>query len=387
MIAPVRSSGDTNEPIPFHWDVDEYCQDALGISLPPPLSTVTYLSDSGAPTLLLGVHTPRGYRVQTVYGPFGSATLSYPRIGKHLAFDGRLLHGAVPVPDTGGGQPLHDPDLGSDRRRQRCTPVLPSAVPVGAAAGHDAPPPSVSTGPAAPQAVGSRVGVGAARVSFLVNIWLHHQPTNIEPLPESIVPALTPLPPPGSAAAQAVCRFAGAVGMEGPSGHPESGKRGGVAPTPLGASDAPVRLNMDSRQGPRRVLLSADFGRGKASHRLRIALPAAPPWGENGSPSDTVTLLYGAESQSGVDPKSGAGGEQSSSGAGVGFVDGVSDWTRLAIICAAEAERTKRGAGGEAAAGGQESGAGARAAKGGAATVGGAEEAAAVGDRASKRKR
>lgn len=144
---------------------------------------------------------------------------------------------------------------------------------------------------------------------------------------------------------------------------------------------------MDSRQGPRRVLLSADFGRGKASHRLRIALPAVPPWLKNGSPSDTVTLLYGAESQSGVDPKSGAGGEQSISGAGVGFVDGVSDWTRLAIICAAEAERTERGAGGEAAAGGQESGAGARAAKGGAATVGGAEAAAAVGDRASKRKR
>ena len=139
--AQVRKSGDAGEAIEFHWDVDEHWCDRHGVHVSPALSTVTYLSDVGAPTLVLEVPSPRRTSREQpdsgheAHGAIGGGALSYPRQGKHLVFDGRLLHGAVPT------------------RTERAADVRR----------------------------------GAVRVSFLVNVWLNHRPKAVEPLPASLL--------------------------------------------------------------------------------------------------------------------------------------------------------------------------------------------------------
>lgn len=65
----------------------------------PLKGTVTYLSDLGAPTILLpngiGTATASEHAGGLIEGPY---LLSFPKVGKHVTFDGRILHGA-PVDD------------------------------------------------------------------------------------------------------------------------------------------------------------------------------------------------------------------------------------------------------------------------------------------------
>ena len=85
--------------INWHWDKDETLRDACELTVHPLISTVLYLSSGGTPTVVLRAHvTPEGQLRQPVGGGGGSdgelsATVSYPRFGKLLRFDGKLLHG------------------------------------------------------------------------------------------------------------------------------------------------------------------------------------------------------------------------------------------------------------------------------------------------------
>jgi hypothetical protein len=138
----VRDGGRKQEGIEFHWDVDEHLCDGDGrggVHVHPTLSTVTYLTAVGAPTLILDTHgTPASATASEVaakaHGPIASGGLSFPRLGKHIVFDGARLHGAVPC--QGGGAPS-----------------------------------------------------GARRITFLVNLWLHHQPLGVERLPAPLAAA------------------------------------------------------------------------------------------------------------------------------------------------------------------------------------------------------
>jgi hypothetical protein len=111
-----RSSG--TPTIRLHWDSDEehkatagehVCRDgrtswkgppateaALLASrspqVPPWLATVTYLGSYGAPTVVLPVAADAHGRAVRAGA---DAFISHPVAGKHLAFDGRLLHGAL----------------------------------------------------------------------------------------------------------------------------------------------------------------------------------------------------------------------------------------------------------------------------------------------------
>ena len=83
------------EAVSFHWDKDEDLVDEFGVNVHPAISTVTYLADAGAPTLVLDKTPPTMYEdVDGFRGACGAARLSYPEAGKHVVFDGRLLHGA-----------------------------------------------------------------------------------------------------------------------------------------------------------------------------------------------------------------------------------------------------------------------------------------------------
>ena len=139
--AQVRGGGHRHEGIEFHWDVDEhFCDrsDTGGVHVHPHLSTVTYLADVGAPTLVLDARPPASSAPSAVaeaHGAVESGGISWPRLAKHIVFDGSLLHGAVP-PAGRGAQP------------------------------------------------------GERRVTFLVNVWLGHRPFAVEPLPASLAASM-----------------------------------------------------------------------------------------------------------------------------------------------------------------------------------------------------
>ena len=80
--AQVRTSGDAAEAIEFHWDCDEYCCDVHDVHVSPALSSVTYLGDCGAPTLVLAVPSPHSASqdLAAAHGPIEGGTLSYPRV-------------------------------------------------------------------------------------------------------------------------------------------------------------------------------------------------------------------------------------------------------------------------------------------------------------------
>lgn len=112
---------------------------------------VTYLSDIGGPTMVLTKAAPlrHGERLE---GEIGECFVSRPRVGKHISFDGRLLHAA----------PAELRPLWRGRGTTSTTTK------------------------------------GRKRVSFLVNVWLNHKPRYAEPLDDSMVHQMItpPLPLP-----------------------------------------------------------------------------------------------------------------------------------------------------------------------------------------------
>eukprot|EP01047_Picozoa_sp_COSAG01_P075047 COSAG01_NODE_12734_length_1692_cov_29.150195_1_plen_526_part_01 len=178
--------------INWHFDKDEQLLDQCDIYVHPLIATVTYLSDVGAPTVVIdaridhegslldpddngededdedGVTPPppksdrraaaaaAAAEIQTDGGGW-NAFISYPRTGKHLAFNGRLLHGCPSSCAYGSPPTTHQeqdkpggPRLGRQQRQQR-------------------------------------------RLSLLVNVWLNHRPCGVQTLAEADPPPL-PLP-------------------------------------------------------------------------------------------------------------------------------------------------------------------------------------------------
>ena len=89
------------DDVAFHFDRDYDMEADQGILLHPHLATVTYLTDGGAPTLVLERPSPL-LAQQPCTGPVPAAEACWPAAGRHLAFDGRMLHGA---PSGLGGAP------------------------------------------------------------------------------------------------------------------------------------------------------------------------------------------------------------------------------------------------------------------------------------------
>lgn len=127
-------ASDDGEAIGFHWDKDERWRDQYDQYIHPQIATVTYLTDHGGPTLVLGARPlPRTVGAREVQKGF----LAHPRRGKHIAFDGRYLHGV------------------------------------------------------APQLMVEKPPKGYSRATFLVNVWLHHRPEGCDPFPADKLPGLS----------------------------------------------------------------------------------------------------------------------------------------------------------------------------------------------------
>jgi hypothetical protein len=154
--------------ISFHWDKDEDLRLLTGGNtfVHPHVSTVTYLTDLGAPTLAVN-HRVHNLTGQSLRNSQPEAFVSWPAPLKHLAFDGRFLHSAPP-------------DLMEEGAWQRQTRVPTSHPPKSSAL-------SANGADAARANSIKRMTRRQRRVTFLVNIWLNYRPFNVDPFPDAMI--------------------------------------------------------------------------------------------------------------------------------------------------------------------------------------------------------
>jgi hypothetical protein len=156
-----------DDEVGMHFDADYGLEEQMpNILLHPRVATVTYLSNVGAPTIVLDKHSPPPCdpEKKSLNGDVQRAWLSGPQFGKHIAFDGRLLHGA-PALFFPGSTTSHAINNGEEERSSK-RPKLEHSSP-------------------------------EKRVTFLVNIWLNHCPLDAELLDDDICEQMeTPWEPP-----------------------------------------------------------------------------------------------------------------------------------------------------------------------------------------------
>ncbi len=137
---------DSRDDIGFHWDRDYGLEENEGKLQYPNVATVTYLTNIGGGTLVLPCPgTSEQTDASAGIGKkqlFRTVAVSKPKKGRHLFFDGQLLHAAPGDYDGHEGQ---DEESGCDEE--------------------------------------SEDGTGQMRITFLVNIWLNHVPEQSEKFP------------------------------------------------------------------------------------------------------------------------------------------------------------------------------------------------------------
>jgi hypothetical protein len=143
---------DQGDEVGMHFDADYGLEEqAPNLLVHPRIATVTYLSDFGAPTVVFNKNSPPPNDIDSLGGEIHTAWLSQPSIGKHIAFDGRLLHGA-PATFFPAMQGQHSSEL------------------------EEPPTKKIKSEPQ-----------NKKRYTILVNIWLNHCPLDAEPLDEDVI--------------------------------------------------------------------------------------------------------------------------------------------------------------------------------------------------------
>ena len=153
----------------IHFDADYGLEEQVpGMLLHPRLATVTYLSDVGAPTLVLNKQSPAPGTniVEELGGDIDRGWLSGPKFGKHIAFDGRLLHGAPATFFPGSNQEGNVTQ--SDEPHAKRQKVMNEKN----------------------QEISQSKQQPKLRVTFMVNIWLNHCPLDADLLDDDIVKQL-----------------------------------------------------------------------------------------------------------------------------------------------------------------------------------------------------
>ena len=150
--------------ISFHWDKDEDLRLAMGgdLYIHPHLSTVSYLTDLGAPTIALNYRidaTTGDYIEPSSDGKNPAGYVSWPKVGKHLSFDGRLLHAAP-------GDLMKNGEFEEQCKFDRA---------------------GICDDKKKYQILQRR----HRRTTFLVNIWLNFKPINVTLFPEGMIDKLS----------------------------------------------------------------------------------------------------------------------------------------------------------------------------------------------------
>jgi len=148
-LAEDMSIGPRSHRLDWHFDKDEELAAGTPLFLAPQLSTVTYLTTFGGPTVVLNCVAHPMSGEPTALAPLFSdlpqgrvdgADVVFPTLGRHLKFDGRKMHAVVPA--------------------------LASRT---AQASEDQP-----------------------RLTLLVNVWIGHKPLAVEPFPNHFLDKLSP---------------------------------------------------------------------------------------------------------------------------------------------------------------------------------------------------
>ncbi|KAL9186965.1 hypothetical protein ACHAXT_010685 [Thalassiosira profunda] len=150
-----------DDEVGMHFDADYGLEESLpDYHVHPRVATVTYLSDTGVPTLILDKCSPAPTDAEktSLNGSISKAWLSHPSFGKHVAFNGRYLHGAPGEYFPTVAKKSIDTSEPSAKKAKT----------------------EESTG-----------AMSGKRVTFLVNIWLNHCPQESEPLNDHIVQKLS----------------------------------------------------------------------------------------------------------------------------------------------------------------------------------------------------
>ncbi|KAL3770692.1 hypothetical protein ACHAWO_010357 [Cyclotella atomus] len=154
-----------DDEVGMHFDADYGLESQMSnFLLHPRVATITYLSDIGVPTLILDKRSPAPSDTEkkSLGGDISKAWLSHPRFGKHVAFDGRFLHGA-----PGEYFPAVAQNVAASEPLAKKAKV------------------EVAT-----KSTGGN-GLSGKRITFLVNIWLNHCPIDAEILDDDVVSKLT----------------------------------------------------------------------------------------------------------------------------------------------------------------------------------------------------
>ena len=162
----------------MHYDADYGLEQQLpNYLLHPRAATVTYLSDVGVPTLVLEKRSPPPSDVEkkTLEGAISKGWLSCPILGKHIAFDGRFLHGAPGAffpgfgIGTSGVNDSHDAsDDGDGEEQTKKRRKLNN--------GND----NTSAVDTTPNPLANK------RITFMVNVWINHCPIDAEPIDDEL---------------------------------------------------------------------------------------------------------------------------------------------------------------------------------------------------------
>ena len=86
-----------HDSLPFHFDKDELMFSTQGLMRNPHIATVTYLSGDVSPPTVVFTLTPDDVDIKTdrCFKPPDRAFVSFPLLGKHLAFQGNMYHGVL----------------------------------------------------------------------------------------------------------------------------------------------------------------------------------------------------------------------------------------------------------------------------------------------------
>ena len=184
-----------SDSVGMHWDKDYTVEADCGVNVFPILSTVTYLSERGAPTLVIEKTAPVMYD-ESFAGKATVAHLSRPFVCKHISFDGRYLHGASNDLTTLWSQaPTSAPSANaSSRRRAAATSTSTKSKSKSKSKALQSRSEASTTAAATPvvpplQSAWSRVAhrLSPKRVTFLVNVWLNHRPVSAVVFPDELL--------------------------------------------------------------------------------------------------------------------------------------------------------------------------------------------------------
>jgi hypothetical protein len=158
MHASSKDDGDpkdmATEGISFHWDKDEDLRLLCGGNtyVHPHISSVTYLTDIGAPTMVVNARV-NNFTGEYIVEDEMDGFVSWPRANKHLSFDGRYLHAALS-------------DL-------MCNGSFAAQI--------------AYTIPNDDTRLANKLARQNRRVTFLVNVWLNFHPFNVHTFPETML--------------------------------------------------------------------------------------------------------------------------------------------------------------------------------------------------------